>query len=213
MKKKIILFTATFLSLFAAFGQAKDVEPHSKVEISANSGVSFMAIVLSFESFNENLYTGSSSSNGAYQLAVDYFFEEKHSLGAAFAFEKVNAEFLSDFVFYGLVESKIARTRNHLGIRYLYHYLGVDNKYFSISSGLRVGVNIQTDDIQNTYADIDNNGNFYTTWESKTESDFRPAFQLILGRFVFSPIKNFGLNAEIALGSPYFFSLGLTGRF
>lgn len=213
MKKKIIILSAAFFAIFKVLGQASEAEKHSKIEISINTGVSFMPLILSLESFNDNLYTSNSSSNGAYQLAVDYFFESNHSLGAAFAFQKVDAKFSSDLLYIGLDEVKIVRSRYHIGARYLYHYLGVDNKYFSVSSGLRIGVNIHNDDLQKTYADIDNNGNFYTTIESSTESSFRPAFQLILGRFVFSPIKNLGLNAEIALGSPYFFSIGLTGRF
>lgn len=213
MKPKILILSAAFFTLFNVQGQAPEAEKHSKIEISANAGISFMPLILSLESFSDNLYTSSSSSDGAYQLAIDYFFESNHSLGAAFAFQKVDAKFSSDLFYIGLDEVRIVRSRYHVGARYLYHYLGVDNKYFSVSSGLRIGVNIHNDDVQKTYVDVDNNGNFYTINESSTESNLRPAFQLILGRFVFSPIKNLGLNAEIAVGSPYFFSLGLTGRF
>ena len=199
MKKIVVLVFAVIMSLPAKsqyYGQGD-------VVVSADAGAHFIGTMMKilFSDFNLD-YRSTPSLQGS----VDYFFTDNFSLGFTAATQYHTLE-INDF---GVEELdtivddlKFGLRRNNCGVRALYNYLNEDR--YTLYFGLKLGVsqyNLKTSGIDPILIDQLSLVNMFALSAQLT----------IFGARVYL-YENFGLNMELAIGSPYYFALGAQYRF
>jgi hypothetical protein len=161
-----------------------------------------------FSGFDNNAHTAVRSTP-VFQFCYDYAVVEGLSIGAGGSYQ----EFIHDYEYYypsGAYENYSDRfTRANIGARVLAHFS--ESEKVDLYAGGRVGYTIWDSGSNNPtpgyrpseYAPelirASYNGIHYTT-------------QGIFG-FRYFLVPNFGLGAEVSLGAPGFFMIGLQGRF
>ncbi|NJK95016.1 MAG: hypothetical protein HC905_09000 [Bacteroidales bacterium] len=156
-----------------------------------NGGFSLVGTIISAAN-------GQTSSIPAIQVTYDYGISDFFSLGAAVSHQGMKIDYTD--INYGDYRTKINRL--NVAARALFHY-GNSGK-IDMYSGLRLG---------------------YTNWGVSTNSKdpdyvaddvvkgggFAPQVILFGFRGYFS--EHIGLNSELAVGAPHYFSIGLNFRF
>ena len=183
---------------------AQDME-HQNV-ICLNTGASLIGIFAGFDT------GGKSFSKIPIQLTYDRMVTDRISVGGAFSYQKMGVSYSNDSIFdvngtlIKIEDFTTTAQRLNFAVRGLFHYVKVDN--FDLYSGLRIGAtywDLTTTSSDPTYDPVTDLLNKLGT------TLFSPQLILIGTRYYF--VENIGVNAEFAIGSPSFFSVGLSARF
>lgn len=192
MNKK---FVSSVITVLFAFAGASAQTLAGESVISANGGFSLLGALFKLSNIDENV---DASAPPAIQLSYDYALTDHLSLGGGLSYQR----FKLSYTDYGdNMENFDARlSRFNIAIRGLVHYGGQEN--LDMYSGLRLG-------LTNWSADVGTDDpNFKPP---KTDGvTFGP--QLILFGIRGYVAGNLGVNAELGVGGPHFFSLGLQYR-
>lgn len=171
-----------------------------KSTITLDAGFSLVGAI-----FNATTINGedpSSSALPAFQITYDYGLQNWISLGAAVSFQSMSV----DAVTFDNSSNTITYTDNvrrlNLALRALVHYANDGN--VDLYSGLRFGVTNWSGSSDNPNNEYD----LYDYWGIST--NFAPQLVLFGIRGYFT--DNIGANAELTIGAPYFFALGLAYR-
>lgn len=202
MKNVFPLLVTLFLCSNNLFAQNKVGE----TSVSVITGVSLIGLyydaplLLSTGSSNELKYT--SNTTPVFGLAIDYSLIDLFSIGLAGSFQHFeNRVSLNSFSAYTRHEVN----RINLSVRSLFH---IPNKEkVDLYGGLRLGATLWRD---SESASFDANNNKLSG--EKQGNYVLPSFQLLIGVKVYL-IDNLALNAELAIGSPYFLAIGLAYTF
>ena len=193
---KNVLLLLWILFGMSALGKAQNDSLKSTICI--NTGISFISLIVSG---NDNNYD---SPTPAFQLTYDNKIEKWFSLGGAVSYQSMRSSNLDVYGNYSSgSDGMYSATYNRLNIamRALFYY--VHTGRVDLYSGMRFG---------------------YTHWEVKTSSPtmtisrdgwlfhdgYAPQVVLFGVRGYFT--NHFGMNCELAAGSPHYFSMGITFR-
>lgn len=167
-------------------------------------------------------------------VAWDYGLKKWFSIGVAASFTSAKVE-VNDLeirnnkgTFDKLGNFGIKVPRTTLSTRFLFHY--ANSKRFDLYTGFRLGVglwsvkttgNISNDELSKTINEIEKEFNLpEDAFPEKIEVNLksRTPFALLQTQFIPFGIRgyvteNIGINGELAIGSPYFASIGLNYRF
>jgi hypothetical protein len=211
--RKLLLVFSVFIFGFS-FCQAQDTLVHKSREkldyqpiiINAGIGGSLMELAVP----GGNLIGGGGPAflynSPAFNATLNYNFTKKFSIGIGGAYE-----WFTDHPGYGQSETASWETekisRYNVTWIVLYHFSKL--VYSDAFTGLRIGASVWNDQITS------NTQNYPTSIVYQTMSTStlqRGCFQLLFG-YQYFPIYNFGLHAEIGIGTPYFAEAGISIRF
>ncbi len=215
-----------FLFAFGAFAQNEDYQH----VISVQSGVSL------FSPFRGTI-TGSTQSSDttvsfrsgkAYNfpqinIAYDHGINKWFSIGGAISYNKVSMD-LKEVVYNkteNLGDVKLNVSRITLGARALFHYGNANrvDMYSGVRLGIGIwGVNASSSSLDNRLDEVFKEAGGSGIWRSVLGNKLKggfvlPQVQVILFGLRTYVTENIGLNGELAVGSPYFASIGLNYRF
>jgi hypothetical protein len=186
--KKILLLS--FLALSLSFSVHAQNEAH-KSTICVNGGFSLVGTIISAAN-------GQTSSIPAIQFTYDYGLTNWFSLGGAVSYQGMNIDYTdSNFGDYST-----SLKRLNFGLRSLFHY--ANSGKVDLYSGLRLGYTNWNVSSTSKDPDYDPNSVF-------SGGGFAP--QVILFGFRGYFTEHFGLNSELTVGAPHYFSIGLNYRF
>jgi len=225
MKLKTVLLSLIILPL-AVLAQKPDSASHAVVQPIADTGVhqngiKKQIIINAGFAWSSNIVTIMSYIHGAnpdagygasgptsfkagasYCLAADYGVWRRTTVGIALSYIQVTGTYDS----LGITEKF---SRLNIGARLLYHLTKNSTRkdwYF----GIRWGLSVWTDKLPPMQGAVEYPFP-YEPYFSPT-SPVEPSLQILLGwRRFFT--YGFGIHAEVGVGSPYFFEVGLTLRF
>lgn len=198
MKKLSILLLSAVFS-FNAFSQNEDY----KSTICVNAGFSLVGALLDASNTVTSMDTEDpkSSSLPAIQLTYDYGLAKWFSMGAAFSYQKMS----SDVYTYDGTNTYTYTDdikRMNFAVRMLFHY--ANSGRVDLYSGLRFGMtnwSFSSDNPDSSY-DV---GDY---WD--LNNNFAPQVILFGIRGYFT--EHLGMNSEICVGAPHYFSIGLNYR-
>lgn len=224
MKKNFFFFIFLLTSL-VTLAQNEDY----KHVVSVQSGVSLFSpfrgtVKSSQESSDTTVAFSSGKATNFPQLnfAYDYGVNQWFSIGGAVSYNKASLD-LKDVVYNKtekLGDIKLGISRMTIGARALFHY-GNANR-MDMYSGVRLGVgiwavNANSSSLDNKIDDVFKEAGGGGIWRSilgnKLGGGFAmPQVQVILFGLRGYITENLGINGELAVGSPYFASIGLNYR-
>lgn len=204
MKKTLLsAFAALLLGVFALPQQAAAQKYQGQVNITAAGSFSLTGLVLS--AFTDAVGKGTNvntRSTPGLNGMVDVGLTDHFSLGAAYYYQNFHGEFSSYTDTAGYVHNGdyyFGVTRQNIGLRALFHF--GDNDDLDTYFGARVGYTIWS-----------YRTNAVASGLNKDSARSRLWPQALFGvRYYFTP--NIGVNAELAVGPPYYLSLGFNFRF
>lgn len=202
MKKLLsVLLVSIFVLGISSKSFSQNMEHRST--ISANYGFSLIGTIVqtAVDESQADSYEGSYTHIPALQLNYDFAVLKFLSVGAAVSYESFNASgtFVEDGVTYK-VSAGISLL--NASARALFHY--GNSGRFDMYSGLRLGY-----EIANPYSSVSDGYTNYST--PKLPSFFAPQVVLFGFRGYFT--DHFGASAELAIGFPHMFTMGLNYRF
>jgi hypothetical protein len=208
MKKIFITLLIVVIAMNFAFSQ----DDFAKIRIKANTGFSFLSS--SINKINrvftlDRFYTALAYPLG--QISIDYKLHKMFSTGIAGSYQyfELDVHNSNNTVSYfnGVIQ------RINIGIRPLFFY--VNNDFLEMYTGGRIGATIWLVEAESEWAEDWVEGNIMQQWiltrATRRGVVFAPQF-IILGVNLYI-VKGLGINAELATGSPYYFSGGLVYRF
>ena len=224
MKKNAFLFLLSLSSLLT-FAQNEDY----KHVVSLQSGVSlfspFRGTVKGSQELPDTTVAFSSGKAANFpqlNFAYDYGVNQWFSIGGAVSYNKASLD-LKDVVYNKtekLGDIKLGVSRVTIGARALFHY-GNANR-MDMYSGVRLGVGIWAvnanssaldDNIDKVFKEAGGGGIWRNILGNKLGGGFAmPQVQVILFGLRGYITENLGINGELAVGSPYFASIGLNYR-
>lgn len=199
MKRLSLVIFAMVLALHG-FSQNKDY----KSTICVNTGFSLVGAILDASNTLNSVATDEpkSSSIPALQVTYDYGVAKWFSMGAAFSYQMMK----SDITDYDQDMNTFTYTdkinRMNVAVRMLFHYANANK--VDLYSGVRLGLtnwSFSTDNTDNTY-DV---GDYWGL-----NNNFAPQLILFGVRGYFT--DHFGINSELCVGAPHYFSIGLNYR-
>jgi len=200
--KKIRLIT--LMAIFAFLLTNLQAQDH-KSAITVNAGFSLVGGLFDLPDAGNTTGDVSSYSLPAIQVGYDYFILNWFSVGAAGSFQFMGVDYDNYVDENGeTVNGTLDIVRSNFAARALFHYFNKGR--LDMYSGVRLGLTnwAISDDLSNESYD-------YNSVVSSTGTNFAP--QLILYGLRGYITENIGLNAELAVGAPHFFSAGLNYRF
>jgi opacity protein-like surface antigen len=205
--KKIMLYAAAVLLLgFVVTPQRASAQKYQgQVVVGANGAFSLVGLVMT-TTFNSLGYVQglTTSTTPGLSGTVDFGVTDRFSIGIAHFYQSANAKWNTYQDTNGVIQAgdfHYRVTRQNTAIRALFHF--GDNDDVDPYFGVRLGYSYWKG--TSNVADIDQLLDF-----GRFGSHFWP--QAIFGiRYFFIP--NFGVNTEVALGFPYYLSVGLNARF
>ena len=224
MKKNrlIISFILIIFISISLFGTKKLYSQndfyHSRVKI--NVGSSVVGNWVNKIDNQKSLIVQKSYSIPVIQASYDYKFEKWISIGIAGSYQYFDLDLFPFNTGSELIHSEIHRI--NIGIRPLFYYLNTSS--VNLYSGLRFSmtfwqVNIQTTQLKEYITSLLPGfvGDYIMPRiPLKDNYSFLKSFfamQLTIFGFEGYFTEHFGVNAELACGSPYFFSAGINFRF
>lgn len=198
MNRFQLLALAAFLTLTPALLSAQATLESPRSTISVQVGSSFYGSVISL--FTDDLETVDEdgidvSRTPVIHASYDYQINDWFSAGGSASFQNFSVK---------SNDGNVDVDRFNVGVRGLFHY--GSNPNLDMYSGVRVGLNI-----------------WNPTFKAATEEfkeDFEADFSGVLPSIQFVAFglrgyftQNFGLNMEVALGAPYYFTVGVNYRF
>lgn len=193
--------------------EKKDRDTLNKIVITANTGGSLIKFGLELVN---NTYTATGlpttvktiSSLPAFQISGDYYASKIISVGAAVSYQQFGIDFKDyNYQVGNTIQTasfKATLTRTQIGARILFHFY--NEKRLDCFSGVRIGPTIWQVGVSYPDPSISQDDLF------KIKGGFIGVQVLYFGlRGYFT--ENFGMNFELAVGSPYFASAGLNFRF
>ncbi|MCB0572200.1 MAG: hypothetical protein KDC66_20680 [Phaeodactylibacter sp.] len=191
MKKAIL--SAVFLSGIFTVATAQ-TQPGESV-ISANAGFSLVGALFSLADIDADV---KSSAPPAVQLNYDYAINELFSLGGGLSYQRFKLAYTD----YGddMEDFDVQLSRFNVALRGLFHY-GAQEQV-DMYSGIRLG-------LSNWSADV---GTSNPDFEPPKGNGISVAPQLILFGIRGYLTDGLGINAELAVGGPHFFAIGLSYR-
>jgi hypothetical protein len=198
MKRLSVVIFAISLALHG-FSQNEDY----KSTICVNAGFSLVGSLLNASNTLNSAATEDpkSTSIPALQVTYDYGVANWFSMGAAFSYQMMKSDVT------GYDQSTTYKytdkiNRMNVAVRMLFHYANANK--VDLYSGVRLGLtnwSFSTDNNDDTY----NVGDY---WDLK--NNFAPQLVLFGIRGYFT--DHLGLNSELCVGAPHFFSVGLSYR-
>ncbi len=212
MKRRIACVLFIFLHL-TFYGQhlISNTNSPKRGDLTINTGIGLSTmyyLVYSFGSASGNpVY--STGYSPVYNVICDYNIDGHSNFGIAFAYQKntdipVNSD--PYVIFYGYTEYI---TRLNIAIRYYYDF--IKNQNLDVYTGLRLGLSHWTDTITPLQNWTGNGPQITKGAERFTSVPYWASGQIFIGIKWFL-IKNFGLNAEFGIGTPYFAEGGICFR-
>jgi hypothetical protein len=217
--KKFLQFLLAGCFLWWCKSPANAQNSPNEFVVSGGVGFSLVPLLVDINSLgnyssNSNSYSGSTaytnSSIPAISGAVDYGIFNEFSIGAGLTYQTCTVN-VSDWFnqFTGLNENVTENiSRLNIRVRISAHWDFADNHAWEMYGGIGVGYSFWTDG---------NNANDPTfpsdaPWDLGVGSKKLVSIQGFLGiRGYFT--ENVGAHVEVAVGSPYFFDIGLNLRF
>lgn len=187
MKK---LFLLSLLALILSNAVHAQNETY-KSTICVNGGFSLVGTIISAAN-------GETSSVPAIQVTYDYGLEKWFSLGAAVSYQSMKIDYTD--MTYGNYKTSLDRL--NVALRALFHY--ANSGKADLYSGLRLGYTNWNVSSTSTDPDYDPNSVF-------KGGGFAPQVILVGFRGYFT--DHIGLNSELTVGAPHYFSIGLNYRF
>lgn len=183
------------LALFLSFGTASAQTLSGESVISANAGFSLAGALFGLADIDGNV---DASAPPALQFSYDYAITEKLSLGGGLSYQKFGLAYTD----YGdaMEDFDVRLSRFNLALRGLFHYGGQEQ--VDMYSGLRLGLSNWS--VKGGTSDPD--------YEPPKANGITIAPQLILFGIRAYVAGNLGLNAELGVGGPHFFTVGLNYR-
>lgn len=186
--KKLLLLTALALFLSHSIQAQNDTY---KSTICVNGGFSLVGTIIS-------AVDGKTSSVPAIQVTYDYGLNKWFSLGGAASYQSMKINYTD--LDYGSYTTSLNRL--NVALRALFHY--ANSGKVDLYSGLRLGYTNWNVSTTSTDPDYDPNSVF-------NGGGFAPQVILFGFRGYFS--EHIGLNSELTIGAPHYFSVGLNYRF
>ncbi|MEO6883355.1 MAG: outer membrane beta-barrel protein [Bacteroidia bacterium] len=208
MKKTSSLFIGVAIACFSLFGsqKANAQKEAGQSVVTVGAGQSLVGSLFTIASSNGN---SNLSSTPAILAMYDYGISDKFSLGGAFSYQSFSSSYTNSSYTYTnsngqtVYESSWSDkiTRMNYAVRALFHF--GENKDFDPYFGVRLG-------FTNWSASTTNTDPNYNNYGVGIKTLFAP--QVLFGvRYFFTPL--IGVNAEAAIGSPYFIAGGVNFRF
>ncbi|MGL4597523.1 MAG: outer membrane beta-barrel protein [Bacteroidia bacterium] len=204
MKKIKSLLVAAVLVATGIFAPNASAQKYQgQMNITAGGAFSLTGLVGTAVTSAVNTANGRASATPGLAGMFDYGVSDRFSIGAAYNFQQFTVKFSSYVNDNGNTvngDFKYSVTRQNIGLRALFHF--GDNDDLDTYAGARFG---------------------YTLWNTNTnapglslgdEKFFRSRLwpQALFGmRYYFT--ENIGVNAEFAIGPPYYMMFGLNFRF
>lgn len=177
-----------------------------------NMGASLISHIFNAVQLADKTYL-ESTQIPSLQLSYDYKITRKFSLGVAGSIAFANAKYdnpnFENVVDTALQNFKASLTRYNIALRALYYYDKSDN--FDLYSGLRGGLNIWRLKLKSDDPDLELGVNPFNKGFFATP--VFPGLQVILFGASIYPIETVGINFELAIGQPYYASIGAKYRF
>lgn len=223
MRSTKIFLTGAAIMLAALVNTAN--AQFSKGEIVVTGGAGFSASGLYVRVISSALEMAAGSkfnvtNTPALLGSIDYGITKNFSVGGAYSYQSFTFNFQE--VPYVTVQGrdtigtwKDKLMRSNAGIRLLFHTSaggpegdGPEGTGFDMYGGMRIGYLVWNYKSYNTDPDYPLN----TFYDQVKAFRKRPTFQLVGGaRYFFT--ENIGINAEVALGAPYFAMAGVNFKF
>jgi hypothetical protein len=203
-----IAIMAAMLSGKSAEAQYRGMES----TVGVNTGASLINML--FRAFSYADEPGFQSSGlPVVGLSYDYRVTDWFSIGGAAAFSIANMSYEDPNTNQHVVDGDLTHfsagfTRINIAARPLFYYVNGD--IFEMYSGFRFGINIYNLSAKSDDPDFDELDPFN---EGLFARGAAPGVQVILAGFNIFPVENIGINLEMAVGQPYFASLGVKYRF
>ncbi|MCG8332138.1 MAG: porin family protein [Chitinophagales bacterium] len=195
--KRLMILMLMCLS-FTTLNEINAQNLTSESVLGINMGLSLAGVLFNLAELEDDITV---SNNPAIQLTYDYAINDVISIGAAGSYQR----YVLSYTNYDGVENqdfdvKIART--NVAARALFHYGG--NEKIDLYSGVRLGLTNWSVDVG-----ADNITDFVPPQSAGIF--FAPQLVAFGIKGYFSP--NFGVNAELSVGAPHYFSMGISYRF
>lgn len=221
-------FFSICFSLFA-FGAFAQNEDYQHV-ISVQSGVSlfspFRGTITGSQNSSDttvSFRSGNASNFPQLNVSYDHAISQWFSIGGAISYNKVSMN-LKEVVYNrteNLGDVKLNVSRITLGARALFHYGNANrvDMYSGVRLGIGIwGVNASSSSLDNRLDEVFKEAGGSGIWRSVLGNKLKggfvlPQVQVILFGLRTYVTENIGLNGELAVGSPYFASIGLNYRF
>ncbi len=178
-----------------------------KTNIQLNAGMSLVGRI--FETVDDFGGDINTYSTPAFQLNIDRKIVNWFSIGVAGSFQMMGADY-TDYEHYDWETGNETTesfendvTRMNIAIRTLFHYGGGEN--VSFYSGMRFGITkwtVESSSEVDSYEAVSSIGGDLTN----------PGIQVVLFGVQGYFNEQIGINTEICLGSPHYFSMGLSYR-
>jgi opacity protein-like surface antigen len=208
MKKSCLIAAAAIMFVFVVTPkQAAAQKYQGQVVIGANGAFSVLGLVMNslLNTAGNNITGVSYHSAPGISGTVDYGVTDRFSLGIAHFYQSFNIKwngYTDSSGFNQTGDFHYRATRQNTAIRALFHF--GDNDDLDPYFGIRLGYSYWSHSTNVTNV----GSNFFSV--DKLASHFWP--QAIFGiRYFFT--QNIGVNAELALGFPYYLSAGINVRF
>lgn len=225
MKKSLIIFHF----LLFAFGAIAQNQDYQNV-VSVQSGVSLFSpfrgtITGSQESSDTTVSfsSGNASNFPQINIAYDRGINKWFSIGGAVSYNKGSMD-LKNVVYKkteNLGDVKLNVSRITIGARALFHYGNANrvDMYSGVRLGVGIwGVNASSSAVDGKLDEVFNEAGGSGIWRTVLGNKLRggfvmPQVQVILFGLRGYITESIGLNGELAVGSPYFASIGINYRF
>lgn len=195
--KRLMMLILVCLS-FITSNEIKAQSLTNESVLGVNMGLSLAGVLFNLAELEDDI---EASNKPAIQLTYDYAITDAISIGAAGSYQR----YVLSYTNYNGVEDqdfdvKVGRT--NIAARALFHYGG--NEEIDLYSGIRLGLTNWSVDVGASnipdYVPPQSAGIF-----------FAPQLIAFGIRGYFTP--NFGVNAELSIGAPHYFSMGVSYRF
>ncbi|HRZ42801.1 MAG TPA: hypothetical protein P5228_08895 [Bacteroidales bacterium] len=213
MKAKITMMAVVAALILCVSVPAKAQFSDGKATAGINVGASLISMLFRAVDLSET-GTFETSATPPVQLSFDYKVGRKFSVGAAFSFSHISADYndptLTPVTDTMLQNFSLTLNRISFAARGLWYY--TDNDKLDLYSGLRVGLNMWPLKLSSTDPDIDvADANPFS--EGLFANPVYPAFQFIVFGGTAFVTDNIGINWELCAGQPYFAAIGARYRF
>jgi opacity protein-like surface antigen len=204
MKKIKILVVAASLTLIGLIAPQQAAAQKYQGQMNFTVGGAFSLTGLVGSAVTDAIQAGNGRATSTPGMAgmFDFGVSDRFSLGAAYNFQQFGVKFSSYTDNNGNVvngDFKYTLTRQNIGARALFHF--GDNDDLDIYAGARFGYTIWT---------TNTNAPNLTLTDKTFKSRLWP--QALFGmRYYFT--ENIGINAEFAVGPPYYMMIGINARF
>jgi len=213
--KYIYLISILFISYSSALAQEEVSQSYLSVGVGtgftqpyyANYGMSAPMSSFIFKLISSNAVVSLDDEENqqvqapAFSFNYDNMLSERFSLGASYTYQKADIKINSSFIH---PETGVLRlTQQNIAIRGFFHYLR--RKHFHLYSGLRIGLNFNQIQVEST------DSSWSKQFEKIQGMHFAAQIVALAGRVTL--FKDYFVNAELCVGPPYLFYLGVGARF